>query len=180
MILCALAVFFEANCGLLENWLHFHGKHYEEERIKARKRKIVFGTLSFATELKIASNGLLDKPGWPEPEFGQDCVIDDSDIYAYHMAYSPSSNSYRLAAIPDPLPKEKWVRERQSLYVLQVFAQSNRISKIEIIKDPEGYLSYDLVSSYLGSCGYDVHAITNAGICAFLCTNAIVNAGQER
>ncbi len=170
LIICALAVLIEGKSGVLESWFLFHGKRYGEERVRAQKRRIAFDTLSFATEVRINSNGLLDKPGWPDPVWGRECIEENATRYACHRAYAPSSNSFRIAAIPDDLSNMERDKQERFLYVLQVFVKSNQISKIEIVSDKKEYFSYDLIADYLEDYGYAVNAVTNDGMCAYICS----------
>ena len=170
LTICALVVLIEGKCGLMESWFHFHGKHYEEERVRAQKRRIAFDTLSFATEVRINSNGLLDKPGWPDPVWGRECIEENATRYACHRAYAPSSNSFRIAAIPDNLSNMERDKQERFLYVLQVFVKSNVISRIAIVHDPEVYLPNELIVGYFSRCGYAVNVVTNEGLRTFMCT----------
>ena len=63
-------------------------------------------------------------------------------------------------------------RDKQEgfLYVLQVFVKSNQISKIEIVSDKKEYFSYDVIADYLEDYGYAVNAVTNDGMCAYICS----------
>ena len=168
LIICALVVLIEGKCGVLESWFHFHGKRHQEIRAIKDKENTAVISLSLANKVTVNTNGLLDKPEWPKPIFGRERIY-INDKTSRHMAYSPSRNSYRLAAIPNHLTSEDCNDEEQFLYVLQVFVHSNQISKIAIIRDPKKYFSYDLIADYFGDYGYAVHAVTNDGRQAFLC-----------
>ena len=173
LIICALAVLIEGKSGVLESWFLFHGKRYQEiQKIHAKREmeNTAVISLSLAAQVTVSTNGLLDKLNeWPRPLFGQERIF-INDTKCRHMAYSPSRNSYRLAAFPNNLTYEERNCEEKFLYVLQVFVQSNQISKIEIVSDKKEYFSYDVIADYLEDYGYAVNAVTNDGMCAYICS----------
>ena len=167
LILCALSIIFMAQIDLF--FVLFRHKLSPEELAKVKKNYTMFDALAFATEVTVSTNGLLvSSDSEMEMEAIQLPIVDG--VEGYHMAYSPSGNSYRLAAVPCHLPECEQGQERQFLYVLHVFVRSNLISKIEVERDPEEYFPNDETAAFLRFSGYDVQVVTNDGKCAYICT----------
>ncbi len=163
LILGALALILSA----LTDWIPFESLIIGKRRSGVSKRKALESILELATIVTINPDGLLEDE---RRGAGRDRLFYDGFNGTQLMAYSPSGNSYRLAVIPKHLSGLECGQEWQLPCVLQVSVQSNRISRIEIVHDPERCFSYDLIANGLRFYGYSVQVATNDGERAFICT----------